>query len=42
MGVAELAQGVEYTDPIATSWRPPKRILAMKPSRHERVRKKYM
>ena len=41
MGVSELARGVEYKDPIKTSWRPPRYILAMPQRRHERVWKKY-
>ena len=41
MGVAELALGVEYNDPIVTAWKPPRRILNMNPDRHERVRKKH-
>ncbi|XP_053622617.1 ATP-dependent RNA helicase abstrakt [Plodia interpunctella] len=38
MGVAELAKGIQYEDPIKTSWRPPRCILALPESRHERVR----
>ena len=41
MGVAELAKGIEYTDPIKTSWRPPRIILNLSEVRHERVRKKF-
>lgn len=41
MGVAELAHGVEYSDPIVTAWKPPKWALAMDPAKHDRVRKKY-
>lgn len=41
MGVAELAKGVEYTDPIKTSWKPPRYILEMPLERHARVWKKY-
>lgn len=40
MGVAELAKGIQYEDPIKTSWKPPRFILNMSEARHERVRKK--
>ncbi|RVE44489.1 hypothetical protein evm_010893 [Chilo suppressalis] len=38
MGVAELAKGIQYEDPIKTSWRPPRCILDLPEERHERVR----
>ncbi|KAJ8933930.1 hypothetical protein NQ314_013686 [Rhamnusium bicolor] len=38
MGVSELAKGIQYSDPIKTSWRPPKYILQMSGSRHEKLR----
>ncbi|XP_071036543.1 ATP-dependent RNA helicase abstrakt [Parasteatoda tepidariorum] len=41
MGVAELAKGIQYEDPIKTGWRPPRYILALSEKRHERVRRKY-
>ncbi|XP_050435933.1 ATP-dependent RNA helicase abstrakt [Adelges cooleyi] len=40
MGVAELAKGIQYDDPIKTSWKPPRYILAMTEDRHEQVRRK--
>ncbi|XP_066994834.2 ATP-dependent RNA helicase abstrakt [Anabrus simplex] len=40
MGVAELAKGIQYEDPIKTSWKPPHYILTMSENRHERVRRK--
>lgn len=40
MGVAELAKGIQYEDPIKTSWKPPRYILTMSEVRHNRVRKK--
>ncbi|XP_022161749.1 ATP-dependent RNA helicase abstrakt isoform X2 [Myzus persicae] len=40
MGVAELAKGIQYDDPIKTSWTPPRYILAMPEERHENVRLK--
>ncbi|KDR18857.1 ATP-dependent RNA helicase abstrakt [Zootermopsis nevadensis] len=40
MGVAELAKGIQYEDPIKTCWKPPQYILAMSETRHNRVRKK--
>ena len=36
---AELAKGVQYVDPIKTSWKPPSRIVAKGDQRHHRVRK---
>ncbi|CAF1159347.1 unnamed protein product [Didymodactylos carnosus] len=41
MGVAELAKGIEYTEPIKTSWRPPRAIKSMENERHQRVRSRY-
>ncbi|CAH0731112.1 unnamed protein product, partial [Brenthis ino] len=38
MGVAELAKGIQYLEPIKTSWKPPRRILELPEARHERVR----
>ncbi|XP_076165292.1 ATP-dependent RNA helicase abstrakt isoform X1 [Ptiloglossa arizonensis] len=40
MGVAELAKGIQYEDPIKTSWRPPRAVLALGEARHERIRRK--
>lgn len=40
MGVAELARGIQYEDPIKTGWRPPRYILNMSEHRHAKVRKK--
>ncbi|XP_064630234.1 probable ATP-dependent RNA helicase DDX41 [Lineus longissimus] len=40
MGVAELAKGIQYEDPIKTGWRPPRYILAMPESRHTKLRQK--
>uniref|UniRef100_A0A1D5PBN5 RNA helicase n=1 Tax=Gallus gallus TaxID=9031 RepID=A0A1D5PBN5_CHICK len=41
MSVKEMAKGITYDDPIKTSWRAPRYILAMSEARHNRVRKKY-
>lgn len=41
MSVEELAKGVVYTEPIKTSWKPPRHILAMPAARHTRVCLKY-
>ncbi|GBM67240.1 ATP-dependent RNA helicase abstrakt [Araneus ventricosus] len=41
MGVAELAKGIQYEEPIKTGWKPPRYILEMPEKRHERVRRKY-
>ncbi|XP_066157096.1 ATP-dependent RNA helicase abstrakt [Euwallacea fornicatus] len=38
MGVSELAKGIQYSDPIKTSWRPPRFVLALPQSRHENLR----
>lgn len=40
MGVAELAKGIQYKDPIKTNWQPPRIILSFGEVRHERVRRK--
>lgn len=40
MGVAELAKGIQYEDPIKTSWRPPRAVLHLGEIRHERIRQK--
>ncbi|VVC36373.1 RNA helicase, DEAD-box type, Q motif,Helicase, C-terminal,Zinc finger, CCHC-type,DEAD/DEAH box helicase [Cinara cedri] len=40
MGVAELAKGIQYDDPIKTSWKAPRYILTMPEDRHENVRRK--
>ncbi|CAI6369191.1 unnamed protein product [Macrosiphum euphorbiae] len=40
MGVAELAKGIQYDEPIKTSWTAPRYILAMTEERHENVRLK--
>ncbi|KAK7009593.1 ATP-dependent RNA helicase DDX41 [Biomphalaria glabrata] len=41
MGVAELAKGIEYTEPIKTGWRPPRFILEQPVEKWERIRKKH-
>ena len=38
---AELAKGIQYLDPIKTSWKPPSRIIAKGDQRHYRIRKKH-
>lgn len=38
MGVAELAKGIQYEDPIKTSWTPPRYILEKPDFVHEAVR----
>lgn len=40
MGVAELAKGIQYEDPIKTSWKPPRYILAMPESKRASIREK--
>ncbi|KAL9704788.1 hypothetical protein quinque_008306 [Culex quinquefasciatus] len=40
MGVAELAKGIQYEDPIKTSWKPPRYILARADVSHEKVRER--
>ncbi|XP_025834358.1 ATP-dependent RNA helicase abstrakt [Agrilus planipennis] len=39
MGVSELAKGIQYSEPIKTSWHPPQYILDLPPGRHERIRR---
>lgn len=41
MGVAELAKGIQYEDPLKTSWRPPGCVLCLGEDRHESVRRKH-
>ncbi|XP_056640198.1 ATP-dependent RNA helicase abstrakt [Diorhabda sublineata] len=38
MGVSELAKGIQYRDPIKTSWRPPRYILQRPPTIHDKLR----
>ena len=40
MSAAELAKGIQYIDPIKTSWRPPRRVLAKGIDHHNAVRKR--
>ncbi|XP_034939844.1 ATP-dependent RNA helicase abstrakt [Chelonus insularis] len=40
MGVAELAKGIQYDEPIKTCWRPPRAVIALGEARHERIRRK--
>jgi ATP-dependent RNA helicase DDX41 len=35
MGAAELAKGIQYLDPIKTSWTAPQAILKMSDERHQ-------
>lgn len=37
---AELAKGIQYTDPLKTGWKPPRYILDLPEKRHQRVRKR--
>ncbi|XP_050398805.1 probable ATP-dependent RNA helicase DDX41 isoform X2 [Patella vulgata] len=41
MGVAELAKGIQYEDPIKTGWRPPRYIMNMPEAKHDKLRKKW-
>jgi ATP-dependent RNA helicase DDX41 len=41
MSVEELAKGVQYTEPMKTSWTAPRHVLAMPAARHLRVCKKH-
>ncbi|XP_057658537.1 ATP-dependent RNA helicase abstrakt [Diorhabda carinulata] len=38
MGVSELAKGIQYRDPIKTSWCPPRYILQRPPTIHDKLR----
>eukprot|EP01135_Chromosphaera_perkinsii_P004807 Nk52_evm38s296 gene=Nk52_evmTU38s296 len=40
MSVNELAHGVQYTEPIKTSWRAPRALLRRTEEQHEELRKK--
>ncbi|KDQ12334.1 hypothetical protein BOTBODRAFT_34629 [Botryobasidium botryosum FD-172 SS1] len=37
----ELAQGIQYTDPLPTSWRPPRFIRERTEAQHSKLREKY-
>ncbi|QQP37560.1 ATPdependent RNA helicase abstraktlike [Caligus rogercresseyi] len=39
-GVSELARGIEYVDPLSTSWTPPAYVRALPESAHNELRKK--
>ncbi|RUS68916.1 hypothetical protein EGW08_023324 [Elysia chlorotica] len=41
MGVAELAKGIEYTEPIKTGWRAPKFVLEQPIDKWDQIRKKF-
>lgn len=38
---AELARGVVYTEPMSSSWRPPRYLLRAGPAHHDELRKNY-
>ncbi|XP_073819977.1 ATP-dependent RNA helicase abstrakt [Musca autumnalis] len=40
MGVAELAKGIQYEEPIKTSWKPPRYIIEMSEQKRNAIRKK--
>lgn len=40
MGVAELAKGIQYEEPIKTSWKPPRYVLAKPDYVHETIRQR--
>lgn len=40
MGVAELAKGIQYEDPIKTSWQPPRYLRSMSEHKCEAIRAK--
>lgn len=40
MGVAELAKGIQYEDPIKTSWKPPRYVLEKPDYVHDAIRHK--
>lgn len=40
MGVAELAKGIQYEEPIKTSWKPPRYLLSMPEFKREEIRDK--
>lgn len=40
MGVSELAKGIQYNEPIKTSWTPPKYVLQRNGYEHDELRNK--
>lgn len=41
MAVSELAKGIQYEDPIKTSWRPPRYIRKQSEDYHNKIREKH-
>lgn len=41
LSVEEIAKGIKYTDPIKTSWRPPRYIMARSEHKNEDIRKRW-
>lgn len=41
VSIQEAAAGVQYTEPMKTSWNPPTYISNQPEERHEQIRKKY-
>lgn len=41
MSVEELALGIKYTDPIKTSWRPPRYVCARPEAKNELIRQRW-
>ena len=41
MAAKELAKGITYTDPIKTTWKPPRYVLKYPQSKHIKTRKKF-
>jgi len=41
MAAKELAKGITYTDPIKTSWKPPRYVLKYPETKHIKTRKKF-
>ncbi|KAH9483808.1 DEAD-box ATP-dependent RNA helicase 35 [Psilocybe cubensis] len=37
----ELAQGIQYTEPLKTSWRPPRYVRERSPEQDQKLREKY-
>lgn len=40
MGVGEIAQGIQYSESLKTSWTPPRYLLDMPAARHDRLRRR--
>jgi ATP-dependent RNA helicase DDX41 len=41
MGAAELAKGIQYLEPLKTSWNPPRYVREMSKEKYDKIRRKF-